>query len=453
MRQHAGVPALNRARVIVQPMRSGALVVACVVAACGGGTGVDIDVFVPSDLKLDRMELWVAYSQCYDCPNGVAWTQTERASGNIYFLRDESVIRAVEQGDRWVLHLDATTDNSRPPWLAIAGFAGSKVVAIKVLRDVHIPLSTVVRWQVDLDPADPATTDIATPPSDLTLDHRAHVWARGPTPDLPEPTGCLAYQRWNPDETSWNTEYFVPASDPDCDGIPVEKECSEYWYQYKPLGRCVTDTTLQLNGTCVVGLSPCADGVTTDRTCGPDPTHPITCAPDVVCGKCSDMIPADTCVASAVDDGIAANSMLHFDCAFDATTNGTPCADQHAILQLPRANTVCSQPVMHYLDRPFTDPQSSLVFGSGADQIKLVVNETAEPCVMNLYWTGGTKQTFAAGVSFLLEVPYSNGLHALYPIEVTPTNQTVTCSPTPITRACETGGPTTIPDGLLRCAQ
>ncbi|HEY5944355.1 MAG TPA: hypothetical protein VIV40_02640, partial [Kofleriaceae bacterium] len=197
-------------------MRWGALFVACVAAACGGGTGVDIDIFVPDGVKVDRVELWVAYDDCSDCPNGVAWTQTERTTGDIYFLRDEGLIKAEQKTDRWVLHLDVVPGNSDPPWIAVVGYEGGKATAVKVLRDVHIPVSKVVVWQVYLHAAEPATNDTTTPPpADGSRDYRAHVWARAPTPALAEPTGCLAYQKWN--GATWNTEYFVPRSDPDCD--------------------------------------------------------------------------------------------------------------------------------------------------------------------------------------------------------------------------------------------
>jgi hypothetical protein len=434
-------------------MRRGALLLGGVLAACGGGSGVDIDIFVPGDLALDRVELWVAYEECADCPNGVAWTQGERATGDINFLRDETVIKAVELGDRWVIHLDASDSYyGQPSWLAIAGFAADKVVAVKLMQDVRIPVSTVVTWQVYLHPAAPASTDLATPPADLALDHRAHVWARLPTNEVAEPAGCLAYQKWMVDTSTWSTEYFVPKSDPDCDGVPIEKECSEYWYQYKSIAACVNNVTSQVGTSCVVGLSSCTDGVTTDRTCLFDAAQ-MMCATDLVCVKCAGMIPADTCVAGAIDEGIDANSMLHFDCDFDATADGKPCFDQHVILQVPRANTSCSQPVMHYLDRPFTDAQTSLAFGSGADLVKFTVSQTSETCVFKLYWVGGTQVAFADGARFLLDVPYSNGKRLLYPIEVRPTNQTVTCGGATTPRACETGGPTATNDGMLHCAQ
>ena len=42
------------------------------------------------ELTVDRVELWVAYDQCSDCPNGVAWTQTEQTIDNIEAILTEA---------------------------------------------------------------------------------------------------------------------------------------------------------------------------------------------------------------------------------------------------------------------------------------------------------------------------------------------------------------------------
>jgi hypothetical protein len=434
-------------------MRWGALLVGCIVAGCGGGTGVDIDIFVPSSVTLDRVELWVAYDECYDCPNGIAWTQTERASGNIYFLRDEKVIRAVQQGERWVLHLDATPGNNDPSWLAIAGFSGDKVVATKVLRDVRIPASTVATWQVYLHPADTATTDVLTPPADPDLDHRAHVWARQPTAGLAEPTGCLAYQKW--DTSTWETEYFVPKSDPDCDGVPVDKECSEYWYQYQPVGQCVSHSFTEVPNACAVGESACADGVTRDTTCSPDSERPFTCLPDAFCNYCGAEIPADTCIARAIEEGLTANALTHFECALDADANGAPCIEQHAAIQVPWVNAPCGAPVMYKLDQPFTNGQQTLVFGVAPDEVKLTAKLRASAtCMVDIYWTGGTTATFKDGLALLLDVPYDNATRAIYPVIVRPSDLTVVCNSTiGLENTCWRLGPTSDNVGLCAAEQ
>jgi hypothetical protein len=445
MREHACVSALSA---IVAPMRWGALLI---LAACGGGTGVDIDIFVPGDTNIDRIELWVAYDRCYDCPNGVAWTQSERASGDINFLRDEKMIRAVEQGDRWVIHLDAESGYNDVPWIVIAGFTGTSVTAVKVLRNVRIPASTVVTWQVYLHPAEPATTDLVTPPADLTFDHRAHVWAREATPDLAEPTGCLAYQKWIPETSTWETEYFVPKSDPDCDGFPIDKECSEYWYQYKPVGSCVSHSFTRIPNACAIGLSPCADGVTSDKTCGTDPLRSFTCLPDAFCNYCGDQIPADTCIARAVSEGITSNALTRYECAFDAQSSGEPCLDEHASMQLPWVNAFCGAPTLHTVDAPFTNPQTTLAFGVAPNEVKLFAKQGASTCMVDLYWTGGTIATFKEGITFLLEVPYDNATRAIYPITIKPSNQVVTCSST-VVNVCMPMGPTNDNVGLCAAA-
>ena len=427
-------------------MRWGALLI---LAACGGGTGVDLDIFVPSEANVDRVELWVAYEECYDCANGVAWMQGERASGKIYFLYDEKVIRAVQQGDRWVVHLDVESSGySTPPWLAIAAFSGDKVTAVKVLRDVRIPVSSVVRWQAYLHPAEPATTDLMTAPLDLTLDHRAHVWARGPTAELPEPTGCLAYQKW---EGSWDTEYFVPKTDPDCDGVPIDKECSEYWFNYKPsVSTCVLDAGVALPDTCVLGASLCADGISNDRTCRLDSSNPITCVVDAICDHCSDDIPADGCVKGVVETAIANDTTAHYHCDFDSTQSGEPCIGQFNTLQLPFANAQCGTPKLHYIDRPFTDAMDALTFGVAPDVAKFTIKPNATaPCLVNIEWTGGTIEAFKDGVVFLIDVPYDNATRALYPVQLKATNTTISCSVT-ATGICTPGGPPG--DGVVHCA-
>jgi hypothetical protein len=431
-------------------MRWGALLVGCVVAACGGGTGVDIEIAAPTGVPVDRVELWVAYDQCYDCPNGIAWTQDDRASGDIYFLRDEGLIQAEPRGDTFVLHLDAAQGNADPPWVAIVGYDKDKASAVRVLHDVHIPSTKVVVWKVDLYPAAPASTDVATAPKDAAIDHRAHVWNRAPTPELPAPTGCLAYQKWTGSE--WETEYFVPKTDPDCDGVPPEKECSEFWYQYKPFGRCVTDAGTTLPGACIIGNSPCADGVSSDSTCREEPAKPITCLPDAVCAKCAGEIPADFCAPSAIDDAITNDTTFHYHCGFDATAEGTACQQilQKVTLRAPMLSATCASPLMHFVDDPFGNPQSSLVFGTAPNVAKFTAHATTEPCVFDVTWEAGTVQAFIGNVSFLLEVPYTNGTRALYPVQITPTNQTITCALPPPVHECLPGGP--IDDGVAACA-
>jgi len=57
VRQYTRVPALTGAGDTLDVMRSGALLIACVVAACNSGTGVDIDIYAPEGVKVHRVDV------------------------------------------------------------------------------------------------------------------------------------------------------------------------------------------------------------------------------------------------------------------------------------------------------------------------------------------------------------------------------------------------------------
>jgi hypothetical protein len=431
-------------------MRRSSLVVAFVLAACNSGRGVDIEIAAPPSVAIDRVEVWVTYDECYDssCPNGIAWTQGERADGYIRFLRDEAIIKAEPRGDRFVLHMEAAEGFADPSSIAFVGFSGDKAAGVKVLHYVHIPINSVEIWKVQLHAVDPATTDLDTPPaSDSANDYRAHVWARRPTSALAEPMGCLVYQAWDEYKHTWHTEYFVPDSDPDCDGQAIE--CSEYWYNYKPQGRCVTDTGLEMADVCGVGISACADGVSSSTTCSADPMLVFTCLPDDFCKHCDGEVPVDSCIEHAVGKGLEEGTLPHYSCAFDAPIESLPCPDQHVKLQLPLVQATCATPQLHYLDKPFAAGAGELVFGSSTNQVKISATVPAGGCVAEIYWKAGKLDAFPDGITFLIEVPYTNGKNAMYPVTIRPSNQTITCASTPI-GTCVHVGPTT--DRVDRCA-
>lgn len=431
-------------------MRRATLFVACVLAACNDGTGVDIEIAAPDGLAIDRVELWVTYDECYDssCPNGVAWTQSERADGYIRYLRDEAIVKAEPRGNRFVIHMEAADGFADPSSIAIVGYTADKATAVKVLHYVHIPINSVEIWQVQLHAVDPASTDVNTPPqSDSARDYRAHVWARRPTSALAEPTGCLVFQAWDDYKHTWKTEYFVPDSDPDCDGQDVE--CNDYWYNYKPVGRCVTELAIPGSPVCAIGVSTCADGVSSSTTCTNDPMLVFTCLPDDFCTHCAGEVPADSCIEGAVDKGMEAGTLPHFDCAFDATSDGLPCPDQRITLQLPMVQASCASPALHYLDKPFAPAPGSLVFGSGTDQVKINATSPNGTCALDIYWTAGKLASYPDGLTFLLEVPYTNGKNAMYPVTVRPSNQTIDCPAAQI-GVCTFRGPAN--DRVAACA-
>jgi hypothetical protein len=245
-------------------------------------------------------------------------------------------------------------------------------------------------------------------------------------------------------------EYFVPKSDPDCDCIPVEKECNPYWFQYQPVGSCIS-RALAIPNACAIGRSACADGVSSDTTCGADTQRAFTCLPDAFCNYCSAEIPADTCIAKAVIDGLATNTLSRYECAFDAQSTGAPCTDERAVMQLPWVNAMCGTPVLHTIDKPFTEPQSSLTFGVAPNEVRFTPKLIAGECNVELAWTGGTTETFKEGITFLLEVPYDNATRAIYPIRVSPSNQAIACSAPLPSMICAPIGPTS--DNVGLCAE
>jgi hypothetical protein len=429
-------------------MRWGALLLVCIAAACGG-TGLDIDVYVPDGVRVTRVELWIAYYQCgSECPNGIAWTRIDRVPGDILFLADEKVIEAKADGDHYVLHLDAEPGYNTPHSITFVGFDGDNVTAVKVLRDTRIPVSHVKIWHVYLDPAGPVTTDQVTPPADPRIDQRAHVWARAPTVEIPRPTGCLVYQAWS--GSTWETEFVVPKTDPDCDGFPPEKECNEFWFQYQQDGLCVSDTLLsELPRPCVLGNSPCADGVSNDKTCGHEPGGLVSCVPDVICDKCTGQIPAEPCAADAAKDAHVANTLFHYDCEADAAADGFNCIDQHSEVQLPYSNRICGTVSLHYGDKPFSEGQPALIYGSPPTNVRFTAvlrNITGSPCLVDIYWIGNAA-AFKDGVLFFLEIGYDNMTRAFYPIEYKKSNITLSCTrsrcargSTKPTAACRTSG-------------
>ena len=431
-------------------MRWGVRVLLCFAVACGGGSGVDIDIFVPDGATVTRVELWVAYDPCTNCPSGVAWTNAP-VDGDIYYLRDEAVIKAEQSGDRWVIHLDALPDYTDPRGIVIVGFDADKVTAVKAIEYPHIPSSSVAIWQVYLHAAAPATTDVATPPADPNLDHRVHVWARQPTPELPAPTGCLVSQEWN--GSRWDVGFIVPKSDPDCDGYPIEKECNQFWYQYKSQGSCVSNQIVpDAPMPCVLGYSPCEDGVSGDKTCGHELNGLTSCVPDAICAKCMGQIPAEACAPSAARDAHVANTLFHYDCEVDAASDGINCLDQHVAVQLPHTASLCSTVSLHYVDKPFSEPQTALMYGTPGAPVKFTTvlrNGTTDPCVVDIYWFGVTTP-FKAGLLFLLEVGYDNGTRAFYPIEMKQSTRTILCTQVMLTY-CLPGGPAN--DGVTACSR
>jgi hypothetical protein len=308
--------------------------VAIVLAACNSGQGVDIEIH--SDKPMDAAELWLAYDYCRiddstKC-DGIAWPGAQqRQSGLVFTLgSDEKVVRTQTVVDGVAeLHLETTADQSAPIAIAVVAFSGGEVVGARLLEDVEIPTDSQAHWRVELkDASSKASDDPTADPTKLSPQApttNAMVWARNKSSTLPDPTGyagCLAYQKWSGD--AWDTFYFVPSSDPDCDGDPPD--CNPYWYDASVANaRCVTNPEI-LPSVCALGSLACTSE--TERVgCAAQvpPAGPLTCVGSAICEACGDSPDLPTClrdqIAMASTNSVAVPMQR---CLMQGTTD-TPC--------------------------------------------------------------------------------------------------------------------------------
>src|ERR1043165_2329734 len=310
------------------------------VAACGG-QGVDIEV-LPDTKQFDAVELWVSYGVCKTpdgnpC-DGIGWPNAQlRPSGDVYTVGeypsaddpsghviDEKAFRI---DSRYIvdgvghMHLDTVPGSETPYVIAVVGFQGTKAVGAKILSPIEIPTDDQVHWRVDLHDVGDVTADTSTDPGD-GLKYNALVWARDSAPT--DYAGCLAYQKWT--GTEWETLYFVPKNDPDCDGQPPD--CIPYWYM-APVGsaRCV-DYSQNLAGVCMVGTQTCM--TETDLESCKLQSAPSVCVGSAVCAACKDADDLGSCILSQIPSNatlsdtpvpMSACAMIGFDAPCSNSSN------------------------------------------------------------------------------------------------------------------------------------
>lgn len=287
-----------------------ALAFVTLLAACGGGTGVDIKINVEDGVQFDAVELYIAYDHCKkpdgaDCP-GVGWpgVSADPAPGKVFELTDKLRVRSdVLKDGNGVLHLEAAPGFADPVAIGVAALSGppgqETVVGAWVIHDMHIPGNNEQTWQFTLKKTSAASVDLAAPANGI--DYRATVWARETAPMPPEPNatladyaGCAAFQAW--DGNAWTTEYFVPADDTDCDGVPAD--CNPLW-NHAPVGtqKCISlDTEFAAPVPCTLGALRCTDE--SPGTCSP--LAPAQCIPEALCTMCKGSDPK-SCIRDAVN--------------------------------------------------------------------------------------------------------------------------------------------------------
>lgn len=362
--------------------------VALVCAACGG-QGVDLEV--DADVAFDRVELFVTYDVCHDseCDQGIGWpNQSSRAPGTVYVLSDDEKLIATTKlvGSAAVLHLEAAAGFEDTRAIAIAAYKGNHVVAATVLWSPRIPLHTAERWKVHLDTTEDATVKIDVAPAEDAPDHRALAWAREPGPDVPDPSGyagCFVYQSWNGSE--WESDYFVPETDMDCDGAPPD--CTPFWNHFDPAkARCATSSDTSF---CTLGRPKCTDE-TPGTTCMP--TTPITCLPQEVCALCGD----DGDLAACLEDQIASGNVdtdlvASAECRFAADENQGPCDGELGNTLQYKLLTTCpdADPVLREPAMPFSGGSAQVTTPDGAE-LEVTATSDLQSCLLRLEWKHGT---------------------------------------------------------------
>ncbi|NVB84470.1 MAG: hypothetical protein HOV81_39210 [Kofleriaceae bacterium] len=371
-------------------MRWGVIALAC--AACGG-QGVDLEI--DAEVTFDRVELFVTYDVCRDdngaaCDQGIGWpNQTSRPPGTIYVLRDdEKLISSTKiDGGSAVLHLEAASGFEDTKAIAVAAYQGNKVVAATVLWSPRIPLHSAERWKVHLDTTEDASVKLHEDPGDKPH-HRALAWPREASPDVPDPSdyaSCFVYQEWNGSE--WDSKYFVPESDMDCDGSPPD--CTPFWNHFDPeAARCVTKTPVA--GFCALGTPACA-GETPGTTC--TPTTPGTCMPQEVCAQCGDATDLAACIRDQVTNATSLDALLtRAECTFRFETNVpgpcmTPFGNQASfVLAVPctsNPNPVLRDPAM-----PFSGGSAMVMTPDGSTYAVSAEGDNTA-CAFTVEWKAG----------------------------------------------------------------
>lgn len=382
-----------------------------VFAACGGGSGVDLEVRAPDNVT--RVELFIGSHDCYEdnvaCEGGVAWLPgQERPPGRTYVMVSsdpqtfEQRVETELEGATFRIHLEADNGLEEPRRIGVVGFdANDAPVAVGVIPYARIPRNSGEEWSVTLSSAAPATADFTVPPGGGP-NVRVAVWGRelrqseaGRRAGGTTAARCVVIQHWK--DTYWDGTFIVPETDHDCDGEEMVTECDDRYANANqgPVqveSACVA-TSLQYEGACMVGVNRCVDGVAqTGEPCELSTVVDLqACVPGMLCEQCSDPFGLSTCATRVIR---ADNGIGHIDCGFEADTNtNMPCAStgpgRTAIFALPAA--FCYSFDVRSVDDPFTPlPEGAPIEVDGMTFLAQPIN-LADGCAIKIGWLSGTQ--------------------------------------------------------------
>jgi hypothetical protein len=369
--------------------------VTCLVAACSG-QGVDLEV--TSEVPIDRVELFFANDHCYKddgtlC-DGVAWeTQQPRPPGDVYVMKgDENVVYTQRfDGERAVMHLEATSEFREPKLLAIVGFSNDVAVSYATMWGPRIPANSAETWQVQLKFAGPGKPSYTTPPEPGERFERVQAWKRERVDNPDELSRCLAMQVWDETAHEWNGTFIVPASDPDCDGRLVE--CDPLHANYNVGGgptACVTTLSSFGQMPCVLGASLCEDGVRANGACLAA-TSQLQCMPQEICTACMGDPAVVACAVTAAKSNPDVSAVK---CTFNGSDAGNTCGQgfngSYTQIVLP---VECSKIEVRPITAPLTPNPVPDIAMVGNVTIHVTRGSVSSgTCAIDLNWTGGTGQ-------------------------------------------------------------
>ncbi len=401
-------------------MRGGAIAIVVLVAACGG-SGVDLEVHT-AGVQIDTVELFIAPSPCVrnngsPCSSGIAWASAmqEQPPGGIFLLDSDAQLTEKVTGDIVRFRIEAVLGKNHVARVAAIGLAqGKPVAAGKLAPDLDIPLDHPEVWRLDLEPVEVASGETPDAPPNGGADKRAMVWSSPMR--MSGLADCAMLQHWN--GTSWDRDYYVPATDRDCDG--ESPECNPYFFDFNTTGVakvCMTTNGPSEMGACTLGSSLCADGKNGNNDCTQLPSG-VTCFGSDLCASCNNDPSLDVnCLGMLISnqlDAGQASTIPFADCQFvpDSAANNGPCqiiptANQATLDLTGNGFGMCTAARLLPLAFPVQGPTTSVMVGNATVILAHVANGSAN-CQITFQWQSGTGDP-AVSQAFLLSVDFASG--------------------------------------------
>jgi hypothetical protein len=277
------------------------VVLACVLAACGGDTGLLLDIDANGVASVD---VFVARAKTASRMGMPPANTTKPTLGDVYAVIEHTTVDVGTDGRARILLQRG--DLSDVPALLVIGYdANHAPIGDAVITDpsgsITLPVTKENRLVVELDPAMPMLlANARTPAGNSTT--RIARWSASSRGGDDSNGSCIAVLHDGDNQTVAGT-FFGPDGDTDCDN--AQPECDDAWFlRTKDAGLCGTTVSPPLDDTmdaCRIGdTAACKDGVANaNAACVAE--VPGRCMPSKVCEQCaSDLDP--NCVGQQLTD-------------------------------------------------------------------------------------------------------------------------------------------------------